>query len=184
MTERKIQDKINVKGFLYEEDGSYFRRNEKGQIEKIPINRFHHGQIVKTAQGHYSPKEFVRLIDPTWVDGKGWWYGENFIDMQGSGGGVCYSNPEELFTELLAPDAILFAERVYLKEMISLLGQQLKVATESLGKIEFALKIAVPDFESKRTKCIDCAIPITRNSSNCNIDKCDNCYPAKEESIK
>lgn len=164
--------------YLYQEKDDYYFRNKKGQIEKVEANRYHHGQIVKASDKHHSNTQFIKLIDPSYSDQyKKWFYGVAYTSMNGSSGGCSYSWPEDDFTELKDADAILYAERLYLKEEIQLLENRLKESRNNLEKIEYALSLSVNNWEAIRTKCEKCGSPITRNKTNCNIDKCDSCYP-------
>lgn len=164
--------------YLYEENGDYYFRNEQGLVDKVEVNRYYHGQIVKASEKHHSKTQFIKVIDPSYSGQyKKWFYGVAYISMNGMGGGCSYSWPEDEFTELVDADAILYAERLYLKEEIQALQNRLKEANSSLEKIEYALSLSVKNWESMRTKCVNCGAPMARNKTNCNIDKCDACYP-------
>ena len=171
---------ISVPGkFLYEEDGYYFIRKEDEEILKIPVNKFYHGQIVKSSTLHHSVNEFVTLTDPSYSEQyKYWCYGQSYRDMNGRCGGGSYSWKEDEFTELTDVDSKLFAERLYLLDDILNYESALKLAKDKLDKIEYALSISVENYTSIRTKCEKCKTPMSRNKTNCNIDKCDNCYPS------
>jgi hypothetical protein len=141
-------ENIKLDGFLYEENGSYYIRNDQGQIEKIAKNKFNHNQIVQTAQGHFSGKSFTRLLNPMFTKNRGWVYTENYITRnQNSGGcGCCFE--ENMYEKLIDPADILFAERIYLKEQIDTLKGKLSQCERSLGMIEYALSLSVPDYKN------------------------------------
>lgn len=127
--------------FLYEDGDSYFIRNSKGEINKIEKNKFFDGQIVQTTDKHFSKHAFIMLIDPCYTVTRGWIYGNKYVNIDGGGGGSSFSWDECDFTELSAPDMILYAERFYLNEKINKLKTELKQSEDSLNKIQFALDI-------------------------------------------
>lgn len=142
--------------FLYEENESYFIRGEDGRIKKIPKNKFRHGQFVSTIPTYFSPKDFTRLVNPSYIEGKGWFYGENYVDRQGNGGGCGYSFKEESFVEITDPTDILLAERINLRKESEEIESRLKEITQSLVKINYALSISVPKYEKVVARCPKC----------------------------
>lgn len=167
--------KISKGEFLYERNDSYFIRNEKGEIEKIPKNKFYHGQIVKTTDKHFSQKTFTSVVEPNYTEQRGWIYGEGYLSRNDGRGGFGYWNEEDLFEEITSPGDILYAERIYLMNEIRECKNNLKNAEDKLEKIEFALSVSIPDWKNVHKKCHLCGKLYLGSEGDVNISICNKC---------
>ncbi len=166
--------------FLYEENGFYYIRSEKGTIEKIVKNRFKHNEIVKTTNTHYSEKTFTRVIDPSYVESRGWIYGESYISRNGRCGGTGFWNNEDHYTNITDPGDILYAERFMLKEELLSLKAELKNKEERYSKVQFALDLTVPNYKGVIDRCRECGEYYDENNKgDVNIKICMDCKKNK-----
>lgn len=141
---------------LYQQDGKYYFRNEKGQINTIVVNKFNDKEIVKATKKHHSKTTFVMLIDPIYIESRGWVYGMNYIDRQGNRGGSSFAWREDEFEKIDNPRDILYSKRLYLKEQILDHKNQLKQYESELEKIEYTLSISVPEWNLMVKDCKEC----------------------------
>ena len=159
---------------LYSNGDSLIIRNNKGKMQKIPKNKFEKGEIVMKGDKHYSKDGIVRLLDPTWTDTRGWIYGENYIDLHGSGGGCRYSTNEDCLKKIDIPAVRLYAKRINLNTEIANLEKLLKDKKIELEKVEYGLSISVDKWKDMKKVC-RCGNLFIRNSKNINWDHCDKC---------
>jgi len=122
-------------------EGVLIAKNTKGEMCEIPLPKFRHRQIVQTAPDYFSPKSFTRLLDPTYVEERGWVYGENYIDRHGHGGGCGYSFDEKSFLPLEDARDILIAKRIELNEKLATLRHETKLAEAELAKVEYGIEL-------------------------------------------
>ena len=160
---------------LYEAEGNIIARNEKGQLTKIPKNKFNDGEIVTTSKRHFSEKALGILTKPTYTENRGWVYIENYIDLQGSGGGCGSWFEEELYEKIDDPILKLFAERIRLRKHMETLKCQLKNDSEQLEKIRYSLSISVDYFNEVKRACNKCSSVFIKNAKNINSNICDDC---------
>jgi hypothetical protein len=171
--------KIKDGKFLYKENGKVYFRDSKGKIRCIPENKFSNGQIVKTSDKHYSKKTFTEVINPNYVESRGWIYGEQYIDRQDSGGGISFWNNEDLYENITDPIDVLFSERLILKRKIKTLKSELSQCESSLEKIEFTFAIAVPGYNKVVKKCHTCGKLCSRDQADLNRSICLDCRDNK-----
>ena len=160
---------------LYETKDHVIARDGKGRLTKITKNKFNDGEVVQLSENHYSGRGITIVKTPTYTKERGWIYGENFIDLQGGGGGSCFWNNEELFKKIDNSILKLYAERIRLKRTIEEHKRQLKIDSEQLEKIEYSLSISVDDFDKVEKVCRICEAIFIRNTTNINSNHCDNC---------
>lgn len=158
-----------------EEDGEMITRNKKGKFMSIPDPVFSDGEIVTTSDKHYSPKALTILTKPTYSENRGWVYIENYVDLQHNRGGAGMWNNEDLYKKIADPVLKLYAERIKLKTEIKDCELGLKIKRKSLEDIEYALSIAVDNWDKVKKIC-KCGKLFIRNSDNINLDICDDCY--------
>lgn len=130
--------------------------NSDGDVCKIPKNKFHHGEIVKTNENHYTKDNFVMLVEPTYNKIRGWIYGKRFINRQGSYGGYSYWAEESHFTKIDDARDILFAKRIKIKTKINDLETEIDNLKSELGKIEYGLDSTTPNWDKIERDCHGC----------------------------
>lgn len=169
--------------FLYEKDDKLYYRDALGKIKKVPKNKFSEGEIVRTKSNHCSPNRFTRIIQPNYTEERGWIYGENYINLQGMGGGSGFYTNEDNFTKLSRPEDLLFAKRIYLKENINKLNIELKSNESELEKITYALDISIPNHNKYTDDCKKCFTMFSGfDGGDPNRDLCKSCLEKERES--
>lgn len=182
MTLQESRNTFKLEDFLYEESSNLYYRNDKGQISKCPKNKFFDGEIVRTNESHYSPNDFVMVIEPYYdLNNETWRYGKRFISLQGRSGGSSFSTNEDEFVKLSRTDDILMAERIYLKEEIAKAENHLSVMKENLSKIEYSCSVSVKDYSKVTHSCKKCFTYFEGfNGGDPNKDLCTNCLNEKK----
>lgn len=161
---------------LYKKDGFVYFRKDNGRFLKVKKNRFEHGEIVSTSDKHYSKEGITVVLEPKYTEKRGWVYREQYIDLQGSGGGTGWWNNEDLYTKISSPIVKIFAKRINLKREINALENELKNRKIDLEKIDFSLSESVVDFDKVERVCNKCGALFIRNSTNVNSELCDDCF--------
>lgn len=166
---------------LYQQDSKFYFRNEKGQINTIPINKFSHNEIVKGSSKHYSKTTFVMLTEPTYTETRGWVYGIHFINRQGGGSGASFAYEENNFEKLDNTRDILYANRYYAKATINKLKKELLQKESELEKIEYCLSISVYEYDKVEKDCHKCGklFHTHGEGGNYNRDLCIECDQVK-----
>ena len=150
-------------------------RDKEGKFKSVPEAKFYDGEVVSASEKHYSQKALCRLRTPTYNKIRGWLYIEDFMDLQNeSMRGSSFWNNESMYETITDPILKLYANRIKLKSGIIKHESVLKQKREELGKIEYALSLAVEDWDKVKKKC-KCGKLFIRNSKNINSDICDIC---------
>jgi len=160
---------------LYSEGNNVYARNAKGQITKLPKNKFEEGEYVVTSTKHHSPNDFTRLVHPSYALMRGWVYGQEYVSLQGRCGGSSFAWDEDEFEKITDPIVRLYAERLRLNDVISKCESTIADSKKRLGNIEYSLSISIPDWDKIERVCSACGGVFTRNSININLSYCDKC---------
>jgi hypothetical protein len=155
-------------------------RNKKGKFQKVQKNKFEDGEIVSTSSKHYSYHSLSILAQPNYAENRGWVYVENYIDIQGNGGGSGCWHEEKLYKKIDNPILKLYAKRIQLKKDIQELKLKIKEKEDSLKMIEHSLNVSSPNWDKYKKMCNRCRCLFTKNDYNVNSDICDNCYKELE----
>lgn len=162
---------MELNDFLYEKDGFLYYRDKMGHFKKAPKNKFKHKQFVKRKH------DIVRLVDPSYNEQRGWYYGINYIDLQGQGGGASFSWNESDFKEITNPIEILMVSKIEMNEKIKKLDVELEVMQNNLSKIIYSLDISFPKHNHVKHICKSCESFFIgfEDGGNPNMDLCKNC---------
>ena len=165
--------KIN---YLYEETDFLYFRNKKGQIDKHPKPKFKDNEIVTTTGKHYSIKNITRLKNPSFTENRGWVYVENFINIQGYGGGSGMWNNQDMYEKITDPKFLMIAKRIELKESILNEKNKLKSLESDLIKLEFTMDLVVENYKTATHSCKKCGILFKNfEGGDPNRDLCEKC---------
>ena len=166
--------------YLYQENGFLYFRNNKGQINKHPKPKFKDNEIVTTTEKHYSIKNITRLKKPSFTENRGWVYIENFINIQGSGGGSGMWNKQDDYKKITDPKFLMIAKRIELKESILKAKNRIKTLESNLDKLEFTMDLVIKDYRTATHSCKKCGNLFKGfEGGDPNKDLCTECLSKK-----
>lgn len=119
---------------------SWAIRGEKGRFQRIPVPKFHQGQLILDKKDN----DVVQVESRSWTKERGWVYSINYTKVYSDhinqeGGSSCWwdENKFTLITDYLLK---LKAEIFYRKEKKRQLEWQTKQIGEELSKLQYTFK--------------------------------------------
>ena len=114
---------------------------ETGEIKKVDPPLFSDSEVVTTSPKHFSQKPLTRLLSPSYVDGKGWIYVENYIDENGNSGGCGMWFNEDLYRKLDTTDLKLKARGIEIAYTMKQMTKKYEDLKLEAAKISYALSL-------------------------------------------